>query len=137
MKRNKKWVTWSYEEYFEESMRVAKSLVALGLPEFAGVNLIGFNAPEWVMAFNGASFARCIPVGIYTTNSKEVCEYIAQHSETRVIIAENRELAKKFFDLLEKGDLWRIVLYSDEVGGQDFGGKLISWDSFLSLGKDV
>lgn len=97
-------------------MRVARSLVALGLPEFAGVNLIGFNAPEWVMGFNGSSFARCVPVGIYTTNSKDVCEYIVKHSETRVVIAENRELAKKYFDLLESGDLWRIVLYSDEVG---------------------
>ena len=32
VKRNKKWVTWSFEEYHEESLRVAKSLVALGLP---------------------------------------------------------------------------------------------------------
>ena len=51
-------------------MSVARSLVALGLPEFAGVNIIGFNAPEWAIGFYGATFARCIPVGIYTTNNK-------------------------------------------------------------------
>lgn len=34
------------------------------------VNIIGFNAPHWNIAFYGSMFARCIPVGIYTTNSK-------------------------------------------------------------------
>lgn len=55
------------------------------------------------MSWFGSSFARCIPVGIYATNSKEVCEYIAKHSETKVVIAENRELAEKYIDLLKNG----------------------------------
>ena len=103
VKRHKQWITLNYQEYFDESIRFAKSLINLGLPEFTGVNIIGFNSPEWAIAFHGSTFARCIPVGIYTTNNKEICQYIAKHSETKVVVAENRQLASKYFDLLETG----------------------------------
>ena len=94
-------------------MKVAKSLIALNLPEFSSVSIIGFNSPEWVQSFNGATFARCIPVGIYSTNNQEICEYIAKDSGTKIVIAENRELASKFFKIFEKGEIERIVLYDD------------------------
>jgi long-chain-fatty-acid--CoA ligase ACSBG len=70
VKRNKQWVTLTYEEYHYEATRFAKALLALGLPDFTGINIIGFNAPEWVIAYSGSAFARCIPVGIYSTNSQ-------------------------------------------------------------------
>ena len=41
----------------------------------ASVNIIGFNAPEWAIAFFGSMFADCIPSGVYTTNNPEACLY--------------------------------------------------------------
>lgn len=61
-------------------MNFAGALMDLGI-EDCSVNIIGFNAPHWNIAFYGSMFARCVPVGIYTTNSKEVCEFIATQSE--------------------------------------------------------
>jgi long-subunit acyl-CoA synthetase (AMP-forming) len=101
------------------------------------VGIIGFNAPEWVIAFHGSVYARCIPVGVYPTNSTAACEYIAEHSETRVVIAENWMHAKKYISLLEQGKIRNIVLYSEEVGEKDYGGRVVHWRTFIESGKEV
>ena len=61
-------------------MKFAKSLLHYEMTEYSVLNIIGFNAPEWFFAFYGSLMARCIPVGIYTTNNKETCDFIVKHS---------------------------------------------------------
>jgi long-subunit acyl-CoA synthetase (AMP-forming) len=41
---------------------------------------MGFNSPEWAYAFYGTLFAKSIATGIYTTNHKDVCHFIAENS---------------------------------------------------------
>lgn len=31
----------------------------------------------------------------------------------------------------------RIVLYNDQVGADNFGGKLLSWEDFLNIGRNL
>jgi long-subunit acyl-CoA synthetase (AMP-forming) len=52
-------------------------------------------------------------------------------------VAENLALASKYFKLLENGDIDRIVLYGEEVGSNNFGGKVVSWERFLATGNNV
>jgi acyl-CoA synthetase (AMP-forming)/AMP-acid ligase II len=113
VKRGEKWVTQTFQQYHDESMRFARSLVALNIPEFASVIITGFNAPEWLIAFHGAAFARCIPVGVYSTNSKDICEYIVKDSDAKVVIAETMAHAAKYTDLLKDGAIERIAVYND------------------------
>ena len=42
---------------------------------------MGWNSPEWVIAFYGGMFNNNIVTGVYTTNSPPACLYQAQHSE--------------------------------------------------------
>jgi long-chain-fatty-acid--CoA ligase ACSBG len=63
-----------------------------------------------VIAYFGSIFARCLPVGIYATNSESACHYVATHSEARIVVAESNQHAKKYLGLLGKG-IDRIVLY--------------------------
>ena len=62
-------VTINYKEYYEQAFKFAKALIAYKFEDYTAVNLIGFNSPEWAFAYFGSLFARCLPVGIYTTNS--------------------------------------------------------------------
>lgn len=96
VKRGGKWKTWSFEQYFLESKLFGKALISLGINRNAGVNIIGFNSPEWVISFFGSIFGYYLPVGIYTTNGPDACHYIADHSDCEVVIAENQEHLKKF-----------------------------------------
>lgn len=103
----------------------------------SAVNIIGFNAPHWNITFFGSIFARCLPVGIYTTNSEGSCAYIAEHSECKVVVAENLELAKKYLKLLGEKKINYIVLYDESKPIADsHGGRLLTWSQFIELGKE-
>ncbi len=67
-------------------MNFAKGLIALGIRNYTAVNIIGFNSHQWAAAFSGAIFGHYLPIGIYTTNGPEACEYIANHSECEIVI---------------------------------------------------
>ena len=56
-------------------MKFACSLVHLNISQRASVNIIGFNAPEWAIAFFGSMFGNYIPSGVYPTNGPDACFY--------------------------------------------------------------
>ena len=62
---------WTWNEYLEKSRAFAKSLHRLGVSERRCVNIMGFNAPEWALAFMGALLHNNVPSGVALTNSKE------------------------------------------------------------------
>ena len=54
-------------------MAFAKSLHALGIDSWKSVNIMGFNSPEWAIAFYGSIFHNNIVSGVYTTNGAQAC----------------------------------------------------------------
>lgn len=63
-----KWITWNYQQYYGECAKFAKALIALEVRNYTAVNIIGFNSPEWAVAFSGSILGNFLPIGIYTTN---------------------------------------------------------------------
>lgn len=101
-KKPNQWVTLTYKQYYELSCNFAKALITLGINNYTAVNIIGFNSVEWAVAFSGAIFGHYLPIGIYTTNAPEACEYIANHSECEIVILEDRTQLKKYIKILDK-----------------------------------
>src|SRR5450631_4325346 len=95
VKRDGQWQTLSWKEVRETARLVGRGLIRLGAQPKTGVSILGFNAPEWVLADLGAILAGAMPAGIYTTSSPEQCQYIAHHSESVVAFAENAEQVEK------------------------------------------
>jgi long-chain-fatty-acid--CoA ligase ACSBG len=52
--RDKKELSWSWRQYYRDSMSFAKSLHALGVDERKAVNIMGFNSPEWAISYCGS-----------------------------------------------------------------------------------
>lgn len=73
VKKDGKWSTLNFKQYFEESKVFGKALISLGVTPYHSVNIIGFNSPEWVISFYGSIFGFYLPVGVYTTNGPEAC----------------------------------------------------------------
>ena len=63
---------------------------------------MGFNSPEWVFTFYGSIFARYIPVGMYTTNGPETCEFIANHCEGEMVVLEDKVQLQKYYGIMDK-----------------------------------
>jgi long-subunit acyl-CoA synthetase (AMP-forming) len=95
-KQNGSWQVITWPDYRTRVRRAARALIALGVQPGEHVTIIGFNCAEWFIADIGASAAGAIPAGIYTTNTAEQCQYIAEHCEARVAFVENDEQLAKF-----------------------------------------
>ncbi|EGG21423.1 hypothetical protein DFA_01307 [Cavenderia fasciculata] len=102
VKRNGIWRQWSWMQYRQDIYATAKAFIKLGLTSGGGVNIIGFNSPEWQMCQLGAIWAGGLPTGIYTTSSPEQCEYFASHSEAQFICVENETQLNKYMAIRDK-----------------------------------
>lgn len=88
VQREGKVYTWTWNEYKASVLSFAKSLYKIGLRERAVVNIMGFNAPEWVISLHGTLFLNGIQSGVYTTNNADACQYQAEHSEAEAIVVD-------------------------------------------------
>ena len=70
-----KHMKWTYKQAWKEINKFAAALVQVRISERGCINILGFNSPEWAIAFFGSMVANCIPSGVYLTNSPEACLY--------------------------------------------------------------
>ena len=66
--RDKKVYTWHWNQFVQQVMAVAKSIEALGIDQRKAVNIMGYNSPEWAIAFFGSVFHNNPVSGVYITN---------------------------------------------------------------------
>jgi long-subunit acyl-CoA synthetase (AMP-forming) len=132
-KRGGAWQSTTWRAYREGALRVGRALLALGAAPKQGVVILGYNAPEWVLADVGAICSGAWPAGIYTTSSAEQCRYVAHHCEARVAIVDTAEQANKLLSIkAELPALQTIVQWSG-----DAGAGVLGWDAFLAKGDAV
>ena len=140
VKRNGHWETISWREYHTDVRRAGRALISLGVKPRDHVAIIGYNCPEWFVADVAAIAAGAIPAGIYTTNTAEQCQYIAQHCGARVAFVENEEQFAKFRAIQDQlPDLRAIVQMHGEPASTPSTASpaVLSWKSFLALGDAV
>eukprot|EP00118_Oscarella_pearsei_P017797 m.178902 g.178902 ORF g.178902 m.178902 type:complete len:705 (+) comp39196_c0_seq8:124-2238(+) len=136
VKRNGDWVKWTYDEYFRDVKRVAKSFIKLGLEPFHAVGIIGFNAPEWLLSELGAIYAGGVACGIYTTNSPEASFYVLEDSKANIVVCENDIQVQKILKIREKlPHLKAIVQYTGELKQKEEG--LYTWDEMIKEGEST
>lgn len=125
----------SYKQYYQTCRTAAKSFLKLGLERYHGVGILGFNSVEWFIADIGAILAGGFAVGIYTTNSPDACQYVADNCKANVIVVENHKQLQKILQIEDKlPHLKAIVQYKDEL--KEKRPNLYSWSEFMELGRD-
>ena len=67
-----------------------KACIAVGAAPRSSVNIVGFNSPEWFIAFYGGICTNYVAAGVYTTNAADACLYVAEHSEAEIIVVEDK-----------------------------------------------
>lgn len=127
--------TMNYKDYYQACRTAAKSFLKLGLERYHGVGILGFNSVEWFIADIGAILAGGFAVGIYTTNSPDACQYVADNCKANVIVVENHKQLQKILQIEDKlPHLKAIIQYKDEL--KEKRPNLYSWSEFMALGKD-
>jgi long-subunit acyl-CoA synthetase (AMP-forming) len=131
VKRGGQWQVITWREYRDGVRRAARAMMALGLKQGDCVTILGFNSPEWFMADVGAIAAGGMPAGIYTTNTPEQCQFIAEHCEAKIAFVENAEQLAKFRAVRQQLPALKAIV---QMVGKPNGDDAISWDDFLERG---
>ncbi|XP_056628685.1 long-chain-fatty-acid--CoA ligase ACSBG2 isoform X1 [Triplophysa dalaica] len=134
-KEGEQWKTMNYCEYYKACRTAAKSFLKLGLERYHGVGILGFNSAEWFIADIGAILAGGFAVGIYTTNSPEACQYVAENCQANILVVENNKQLQKILQIQDKlPHLKAIIQYKDEL--KEKKPNLYTWAEFMELSRD-
>ena len=132
------WQEISWSGYAENVRHLACALLEFGIEAGECVALISENRPEWLYADLAIQSIGSITAAIYVTSAAEQVAYIIDHSQTRIIFVEDEEQLDKVLKTLD--DLPRLdrVVVFDWKGLRGFEHpKVVSFDQFLQLGRDV
>ncbi|KAJ8389604.1 hypothetical protein AAFF_G00118410 [Aldrovandia affinis] len=135
-KEGDNWRTLNYKEYYEQCRAAAKGFLKLGLERYHGVGILGFNSREWFIANIGGILAGGLGVGIYTTNSPEACQYVAENCQANVLVVENHKQLQKILQIQDKlPHLKAIIQYKDEL--KEAKPNVFTWAEFMQMGCEV
>ena len=139
VQREGKVVTWSWDQYLRETLKFAKGLHKLNITERSAVAIMGFNSPEWVIAFVGGIMYNCVGTGIYSTNTAEACLYQAEHSDAEIVVVETNEMLKRFTKNLNKlPKVKAIVVWGEKsLPADEKDSRFYLWKDFLKIGSDI
>ncbi|XP_029285638.1 long-chain-fatty-acid--CoA ligase ACSBG2 isoform X2 [Cottoperca gobio] len=125
----------NYKEYYQTCRTAAKSFLKLGLQRYHGVGILGFNSAEWFISDIAAILAGGFAVGIYTTNSPEACQYVAENCKANIIVVENHKQLQKILQVEDRlPHLKAIIQYKDAL--KEKRPNLYTWAEFMELGRD-
>ena len=98
----------SYSELWEQSLRVASSLMEMGLEKGDRVALLMPNIPQFIIAYFGILASGCIAAPLNPLNPRGELQRELSELDARILIALDR-----FMDRLPRGD-WELYLAEAE-----------------------
>ncbi len=94
---------WTYDELWQRSMQVARSLVGLGLGKGERVGILMTNRLEWVSSCFGISMAGGVAVGLSTFSTAEELDTLIALSGVSALLFERQVAGKDFAAMIDPG----------------------------------
>ncbi len=110
------WQSLSWQEYGERVRAIAAAFVKLGVKPGECVAILASNRPEHYLVDLAALHAGAVPVTIYSTLAPPQIEYILNHCEAAVFVAENPEVYAKLASIRSHLSKLRHVVAIDRAG---------------------
>jgi len=121
-------------------MSFAKSLHKIGVDSRKSVNIMGFNCPEWAIAYYGSMMHNNVVSGVYTTNGADACQYQAEHSEAQVIVVETINHLKIYMSIIDQiPEVKALVCWGVDQIPDDLqkDSRIYTYKNFLDLGSKI
>jgi long-chain acyl-CoA synthetase len=131
------WQEISWTCFGEAVREVGMGLAALGLQPGETVSILSNTRKEWLYADLGALSAGLVTSGIYPTDSAGQCEYLCEHSVTRVVFVEDDEQLDKILEVRDRLPALTKIVVIDMDGLRRFQDpQVISLDALRALGRE-
>jgi acyl-CoA synthetase (AMP-forming)/AMP-acid ligase II len=93
-------VSWTYDELHEQSLAVARALVATGICKGTRVGVLMTNRPEWIACLFGIALAGGVIVSLSTFSPAPELEQLLAASDASLLIFERQVLKTDFAEML-------------------------------------
>ena len=134
-KRNGRWESATWAQYYDRARAVGLGLAALGVEKGDRVALLSENRLEWLYTDMGAlGIGACI-VPIYTTLTAEETAYIVDNAGARVLVVEDAVQAAKAREAAPKCPSLHAIVVMDVDPGAD--ADLIAFDDLMQSGRGI
>jgi long-chain acyl-CoA synthetase len=122
----------SWDSFIDESQKVTRALITMGLGPSDNIGIFSSNRPEWVISDIGIIGNRSVVVPFYDTSTKQQLKYIIDETRMKLIFVGNSEQYEKALWLLENTEtLEKVIVYDAGVAPDD--DNCIGWQKFLTL----
>lgn len=142
---------WTYNDLWQRSVEVAKSLLASGAGKGTRVGILMTNRLEFLSAVFGTSLAGGVATTLNTFSTPAELDVLLQNSGCSFLLFEQKVLKKDFASVLldlepeiaqsQPGNLTSLrfpyLRYIAAVDGEATSGAIESWNEFLERGASV
>ena len=129
------WVPINWREYARAVSRLGNALVAEGLQPQDRVAVWSANRPEWQISDLAILHAGLVTVAIYQTLAPDQVKYLLSHSESKVLIVDERKFLDQVLQMRQELPALRrvILIEGDDLGVEEW---VISWEHALQRGDE-
>lgn len=127
-RRDGRWISITWNEWYRDVDRFARSLIALGVQRGDRVLLLARNRVEWLVADLAIMQVGAVTVPIYASTLPRHCAWTIQNADVRWAIVEDpHQLEKLLSQEEELVSLERIVLLDDvaSLDSPDKNGRVV------------
>ncbi|MEM7133236.1 MAG: AMP-binding protein [Chloroflexota bacterium] len=110
------WQTYSWADYLQQVREFALGLYALGFQQGDALGIIGDNRPQLYWAMAAAQCIGGMPVPLYQDSIAQEVEYVLNHAEIKIIVAEDQEQVDKILELKAQLPSLETIIYDDSRG---------------------
>ena len=139
--REKKYGIWqevTWREYAAHVRAVALGLEGLGLRPGDTVAVISGNRPAWLYVELAAQSIGAIPLGLFVDALPEQVSRVLEHSEARVVLAEDQEQADKVLGVRDALPRLERIVVDDMRGLETYRDPmLVSLERVEAEGREV
>jgi long-chain acyl-CoA synthetase len=110
------WQPYTWAHYLEHVKALALGLAALQLQRGDTLALIGDNRPPLYWALLAAESLGGLPVPLYQDSIDREIQYVLDHSEARIVVAEDQEQVDKLLHVKDALPRLETIIYVDPKG---------------------
>ncbi|MCJ7494781.1 MAG: AMP-binding protein [Deltaproteobacteria bacterium] len=130
------WHELNWQDLYERVKFFALGLASLGFGPRDKIAICGENAPEWFMGQTAAQSLGGSSVGLYTDSIPAELQFIIDHSDARIVMADDQEQVDKILSIREQIPKVEKVIYWVAKGMWGYEDPwLIGFDDVMELGK--
>lgn len=133
-KRKGVWEQASWDQYYKRARSVGLGLYQLGVRKGNQIALLSDNRLEWLYTDMGALGIGAVVVPVYTTLIAEEVKHIIGHSESKVIVVEDKVQLEKALAIIDEIPTLEkiVVINKEEIHAHP---AVMSFDDLLSMGQ--